>query len=903
LTPPESPRYKVAMFRAMAARRPAAVAAVAGLTALAAVPVARLDVDTDLLSTLPDDHEQVRVLRELGRKFGVLTTAVIGAIAEGDLFSAPALGALRSLSRAAAAMPGVVHVHSITEVPDVEATVEGSTIAPLIGSIPRDPAALRALKAKVLTREGVVGSLISERGDAALVIVQIGGTADSGRVASALRVEALRRAGPLRLFFGGAPFIADFTRRESLQGVAIAAPVAAVALVAILLLSGRGSGRLGRVLVPLATGVFASVWTLALAALAASPLPAITLSGLCVPLVVGLCVAALVSRRGLREGGADAARGAGVAAAALFALAPLSELRGFALIGGVGAILALFAAVLVEMIRGEPRPPLPRPWPGSGRALRFALGALCAALTAAAAIGAVHVRADPSGMSAFSERAEPRLARDFLARHFRLEDVVFVRARGDLRDPGSVRYIERLAEEIGAIPGVSAVHNITVPLRLVHKTLTGRREIPEVRERLAQLWNLLDGNREVTTLVDDARSEALLHVQIAAGNPSDVREVALRVRGAVERLRTVEVAQVRAGESSEFSALLAADMARRASAVAVRYGLKRPEGLRDRLEAFLKQTTPERIAAATRSAVADYFRSDEALVSLGAPGEPESALRARAERLGTRLAGIVLSGWRPGEVAGLLRAELPHEAARDAAVLEKAAPMILERARAATREELARRLTEEVGAPLWARLGPARQQRLSEELRTVFYGALDRTVVVPRRPGARNPQRVTATLHLSATSAALAVESAMHGLHAALTWGALLALAAATAVALAALRSWRGAAAGLPLLLGAGTAYGALGLIGSPTDPSLAVLLPLTVGAGAFAGYLSLAGPFPRGVTAPLFAAAAMFAALATAGFTPMQRFGSLSALALAASAAGAAWLSAMTFRRERKQQ
>jgi hypothetical protein len=269
----------------------------------------------------------------------------------------------------------------------------------------------------------------------------------------------------------------------------------------------------------------------------------------------------------------------------------------------------------------------------------------------------------------------------------------------------------------------------------------------------------------------------------------------------------------------------------------------------------------------------------------------------------TRLAGIVLSGWRPAEVAELLRAELPPEASRDAAALEKAAPMILERARGATREELARRLAEEVGTPLRARLGPSREERLFEELRTVFYGALDRSVVVPRRPGARNPQPSAATLHLSATSAALAVESAMHGLHAALRWGALLALAAATAVALAALRSWRGAAAGLPLLIGAGTAYGALGLAGSPTDPSLAVLLPLAVGAGAFAGCLTLAAPFPGGVVTPLLAAAAMFAALVTAGFAPMQRFGSLSALALAAAAAGAAWLAAMTFRGGRKRQ
>jgi hypothetical protein len=802
-----------------------------------------------------------------------------------DVFSTQGLTAIRAISRAAQAIPGVAHVQSITEVLDVETTAEGSTVSPLVGAIPQEPRALSALRAKVLSREGIAGNLVSRAGDAAVVVVTLAPVARSDEVAAALRARALESSAGLRLAFVGAPFVADYVASRPLTRLGAYAPFAALVFVGLLgLFAWRTRSGAAGLWMPLVGGGVGVLGGLGAIAVQGDPLCAAAATTLVAPFVAGVLAGAWVAARGSWRG--RIALGAFIAALAMGGAAAFLDPMEIPVIAAVGLAFVALAAWLLGVHARPPaedrapvRPPL---------ALRVGLGVLCAGLAAAGAAGAFRLEPDRSGFGAFGEDEEPKVGEAFLRSHFEFGDTVFVRVRGALRDPRAVRYLEVLEEGFQSVPGVASVESIVVPLRLVHHSMTGRRQLPDTPERLAQLWAMLEANPDVRLLVNAKRTEALLHVRIAPGAPN----AAARVAEAAHRLRQIEVVELRPGEVRNYVERLSRELARRFSSLAVRYGKPRPQGLSERLEARLQEHRPERFEPVVRRAVDEYFASDEALVSLRAPGEPESAAAPRAARLARKLAPLVLPDGPAASAAQLLRAELPPGTDEDG--LARAAPMLLERARSAALEEFASSLSRELGEPLRAGLSPARAAALEREMLTVFYGALDRSTVAARgRIPVAPREKGWVTLDLTATGPALAVSAAAEDRHRRLGWGALVALGVVALAVAIARRSPRGAAAALPGVLALLGSFGFFGLTGVGYDAGALGVAALAIAAGALCGTCAAAGP-PVAWLLPPLAVAGALATLALSGFAPLARFGILSALALTGAGVGAAWLRSM---------
>jgi predicted RND superfamily exporter protein len=894
------------MFQGKLMQPRTAIVTVVALTLGSVWYLHRLELSSDLLCALPAGDPAVAVFREVGQKFGVTSAALVGATSS-DLFSFDALRALRDISRAARALPGVSHVQSITELVDSEASAEGATIAPLIGTIPSAPSALAALRAKVLSREGVAGHLVSLSGDAALVVVSVDPSADQAKVGAELRRLALERAGPLQLHFAGAPFMAEFIGRKSIDRWPIVAPLALFVLVALLVMaSGRGPARAPRVWIPVGSAALGVLWTLGGVGVSGVVLCGTAGMGLVVPLAVGLFAGSVVARRGLRAGIALTLLGTVLAIAAISSLAYFHELRPLVALAAGGAASGFAAAVLLGLAAGSwLGEPMVEEAPLLGHhrfALQVSLGLLCVAVGVGGYAGVSDLEPDRSGMESFSADDDPRLGQEFLRARLGIGETLFVRASADLRDPRAVRYLERLEEEIQALPGVSAVQAVTTPLRIVHQSLTGRRQLPDSRERLCQLWGMLEGNADVAALVDPPRREALFTVQMTPTSKSEAREAARRVEQLIQSREQVEVVEIRASEDPGFRRRLSREIARRLVALSTRHqGARPPTDLPARVEAILARVSEDRLRPLVREAVDGYFTSDEALWTLRARGEPPEAGAARADRLARSFTSLFFTDPSPAQLARVVLQELPPEELKEeAGSVEKAAAMVFERARTRVREEVVRWLWDEV-APLMQASGPAASRpRFQEELRTVLYGGLDSSIVVPREE-APGISAGSLPVRLAVTGPSLLLESAGRALERALRLGALVAALVATVLAAAAFRSLRALGIAVPALLGGVAGFGALGLAGLTLDATVAAALILAMAVGILSGSAVLAEPregelrtTPAEVAKPLLVAAGLLAVLTASGFGPLVRFGTVSALALAAIAAGAAWLAAM---------
>src|SRR5258706_6257604 len=385
-------------FERVARARLAAAGVLAVLVAGGAFGATWLDVDADLLCALPASPPGLPVLRELDGRFGVLRTTLV-AVSAPELFSAEALQSLRAITTEAAKLPGVAHAQSITEVLDVEANAEGSTIAPLIKNIPADTAALAKLRTKVLTRDGVAGNLVSTKGDAALVVVSIAPEVDARAVAAAVRDVALRHRGPLEVHLSGAPAVAETIVRLAGQRAVVFAPLTIVLCLLVWVVFAPRGRRLVALWLPLASAGVALVLTTAAAALFLSPLCNAAGLALLLPVAFGGAAGGLVALRGVAAAGGTMTVAALLTTAALAVFAWSPEARTTALLGAAGALRAWLAALLLGATAGVDRAlpvdrgslPAPAPAGGGGRAALLGASLLLVALVGAGAYGLLRL--------------------------------------------------------------------------------------------------------------------------------------------------------------------------------------------------------------------------------------------------------------------------------------------------------------------------------------------------------------------------------------------------------------------------------------------------------------------------------------------------------------------------------
>jgi predicted RND superfamily exporter protein len=214
-------------------RRGLLLGVITAISLLAAYGLWRFDVDEDPRAFFRRSGPDWELLEEVFRQFGADDTAAVVAVTADDLFTPPAMAALRALTDRLESLPEVLAVDSLlrSRRPDLPAV-------PLIpGTLTAD--GLRRARDRALTHPAVSRLLLSADGNTAFLIVHL---ADPATVISRVspQVEAVRTAvgtavagTPLTARLAGAPVarveMVATTRREILRSLASSALVTALA--------------------------------------------------------------------------------------------------------------------------------------------------------------------------------------------------------------------------------------------------------------------------------------------------------------------------------------------------------------------------------------------------------------------------------------------------------------------------------------------------------------------------------------------------------------------------------------------------------------------------------------------------------------------------------------------------
>jgi predicted RND superfamily exporter protein len=537
-------------------------------TALAGWQATKVDQDDDVLKFLPKGNVDVAQFREINKRFGGLDVALVG-IEVDDPFDRAFLDKLRTLTKRLNQESSVGYALSLANVKDfTKEKVGGIRTAELVDVLPENEPQKAALRARVMSRDHIVGVLLSADAKS-ILIYNFGKPGHSPRdVAAQVKARVDEAFPDLPKYWGGAPFVSTYIYDITQQDVRRLTPWAILVKLIIVVLAFRNVVAV--LLTVVAAGIAIAITQ---GLMGATGVPAnVVLGSLPVILfALGSAYATHVvvqyfsSRAAMDTGDAIEATfeqvgapvfGAGlITAAGLFSFLVMDvvPLRHFGLFAGIGILVTLLLSLTfvpaVLALTGARSKPL------GADALVARLGRLVRAVTqrravvaiglaAVTAIGAFltsRVDARMESSAFFAKDSPPDRAERFLRDRFGGSQFIQLAVDGDMNSADVLREVQRLGDEISLLPHVSNVTHIGQVVAITNDAIgDGERRIPPTREQILPLYRFLADDpavRQLVTTIEDPDKGALRdHAVVIAKIDTDRHEDVGELLGRIEEL-------------------------------------------------------------------------------------------------------------------------------------------------------------------------------------------------------------------------------------------------------------------------------------------------------------------------------------------------------------------------------
>lgn len=233
---------------------------VIGLTAFFGFQLKTLTINSDVLSSLPDDDPVAKLYKDVGKKYGGNDMGMI-VLETDNIFKTEVLAHVKQITDSLKTMEDISTVTSLTDIIDIKGEEWGIEIGKLIDEydLPDTQSELDSLKVYVFSKDMYKGSIVSEDGTATLIMFTILDGADVQAVAKEVKTKIDGIGLQETLYYGGLPMMMNDISKLIMADLIWLLPIVFFLIAFILLLSFRSARG---VIMPLLTAVIAVVWTL-----------------------------------------------------------------------------------------------------------------------------------------------------------------------------------------------------------------------------------------------------------------------------------------------------------------------------------------------------------------------------------------------------------------------------------------------------------------------------------------------------------------------------------------------------------------------------------------------------------------------------------------------------------------
>jgi len=110
----------------------------------------------------------------------------------------------------------------------------------------------------------------------------------------------------------------------------------------------------------------------------------------------------------------------------------------------------------------------------------------------------------------FKKGNTTRVAEDIMSKKFGGTKPIFVLFKGDIQSPGVLKTILKTEEYMKQSPGVSSTQSVADLIVEINAALGEGRKIPDEKDKIEQLWFLLEGNESLQKFVSEDLDEAII---------------------------------------------------------------------------------------------------------------------------------------------------------------------------------------------------------------------------------------------------------------------------------------------------------------------------------------------------------------------------------------------------------
>ncbi|MFO8129768.1 MAG: efflux RND transporter permease subunit [Bacteroidales bacterium] len=507
------------------------------ITAILGLQLKNIRINSDVISSLPDEDPDAALLKEVATELGGNNMGMIILTAE-DIFTPVVLEHIRQISDTVAEIEGIRSVTSLTNIIDIKSGEFGIEVGKLIDeyNMPETPAELAELKERVYSKEMYRGNIISEDGTATLILFTLSEDAQIRAVAERVKEKTEALNLPENIYFAGSPMMVTSISELIATDLVKLIPISFVLISLILFLSFR---TFRGVALPVLTAAIAIVWTMGIMALAGYEMSMISNNIPIILLAVGSAYTIHVINRINQERARSTKDVIIKALVYIFIpvlLAALTTMTGFMsfifgayldMIREFGVLTSagtLFSAILSLIFVPAVISILP---PGQKAIEKQKLRNKKSFLSANVlvplkiflyvhpkytlftwfaliliSVGGIFMITRSVNIQDYFRRGNPtRIAEDIMVNKFGGSKPVFVIFEGDLQHPKVLQKMRETQEYMEKNPGISTTQSVADLILEMNTVLGGEAKIPDEKAKIGQLWFLLDGQEYMERFV------------------------------------------------------------------------------------------------------------------------------------------------------------------------------------------------------------------------------------------------------------------------------------------------------------------------------------------------------------------------------------------------------------------
>ena len=504
----------------------------------------KLQIDADIVRSLPDDDVDARLLKKIGKNFGSNNMGVI--ILETDnIYQPSVIEHIQLITDTLSEISGISSVSSLTNIINIKGSDYGIEIGKLVDEyeLPKTALEFEKLRNNILNNPMYKGSIVSEDETASLIVFNIENDANVNLIAKEVIEKTTALQIPEKLYYIGSPMLVTYISDLMRKDLTTLLPIAFLVIAIILLLSFRS---VSGVILPLLIAVVSIVWSLGSMAFLGIKMSMISNNIPIIILAIGsaytIHVINRVNKVRLEEQHSDSIKTALVYVFIPIMLAALTTIIGFISFifgsyldmivdfGIFTALGTLFAcllsiffvpAILSVLNFKNNTSKVPKDDSFITNYLLRPLHQLIAnkpktvlliwlLLIGFSVANLFSIRRSVDIQEYFKRDNPTRLAEQIMVEKFGGTKPIFVYFKGNMQSPAVLKKMLETSAYMEESPEVYTSMSIAKLIDEINYNFTNSRTFPQEIEQIEQLWFLLDGNEVLPRFVNEELTEGII---------------------------------------------------------------------------------------------------------------------------------------------------------------------------------------------------------------------------------------------------------------------------------------------------------------------------------------------------------------------------------------------------------